>query len=68
MWTLLIISTVIGLDEPKVTRYDDYATALECQQAWYQVTSEFTEGEIAFCEGPKSIKGIQSEMAKKKTA
>ena len=53
MWTLLIISTVIGLDEPKVTRYDDYATALECKQAWYQVTSEFTQGEIAFCEGPK---------------
>ena len=52
MWTLLIISTVIGLDEPKVTRYDDYATALECQQAWYKVTSEFTQDEIAFCEGP----------------
>jgi len=53
MWTLLIISTVIGLDEPKVTRYDDYATALECQQAWYKVTSEFKQDEIAFCEGPK---------------
>ena len=53
MWTLLIISTVIGLDEPKVTRYGEYATAIECKQEWYKVTSEFTQGETAWCEGPK---------------
>ena len=51
MWTLLIIS--ISLNEPKVTQYDNYVTALECHQAWYKVTSKFTQDEIAFCEGPK---------------
>jgi len=51
MWTLLIISTVIGLDEPKVTRYGEYATAVECKQEWYKLTSQFTQGETAWCEG-----------------
>jgi hypothetical protein len=53
MWELLIISTVIGLDEPKVTRYADYTTAIECQQVWSELSREFTQGEIAVCEGPK---------------
>ena len=53
MWTLLIISTVIGLDEPKVTRYAEYATAIECVQDWVEISREFTQGEYAFCEGPK---------------
>ena len=52
MWTLFIISTVIGLDEPKVTRYAEYATVLECQQAWHSVTSKFTQEEIAYCAEP----------------
>ena len=50
MWTLWIISTVIGLDEPKVTRYDVYDDKATCYQAWYTVTSEFTQDETAFCE------------------
>jgi hypothetical protein len=53
MWALFVISTVIGLEESKVTRYAEYATALECQQALHSITSEFTQEEIAFCEGPK---------------
>jgi len=53
MWTLWIVSSVIGSTEPKVTRYEEYATALECQQDWYKLTSEFIQDEIAFCEGPK---------------
>ena len=55
MWTLLIVSMVFATAdemEVKVTRYGEYATALECQQDWYKVTSEFTQDEIAFCEGP----------------
>ena len=56
MWTLLIISMVYATDtqmDVRVTKYAEYATAMECQQAWYSVTSEFTQDEIAFCEGPK---------------
>ena len=56
MWTLLIISMVFVSDDEldvKVTRYAEYATAMECQQDWYKVTSEFTQDEIAFCEGPE---------------
>ena len=55
MWTLLIISMVYATDtqmDVRVTKYAEYATAMECQQAWYNVTSEFTQDEIAFCEGP----------------
>ena len=52
MWTLWIISTVIGLDEPKVTRYEEYVSKLECQVAWHEVTTEFTQGETAYCKGP----------------
>jgi len=53
VWTLLIISTVIGLHEPKVTRYAEYATAIDCVQDWVELSREFTQGEYAFCEGPK---------------
>jgi hypothetical protein len=53
MWTLLIISTVIGLDDPKVTRYADYATSIEYVQDWVEISKEFTQDEYAFCEGPK---------------
>lgn len=55
MWTLLIASMVFATAdemEVKVTRYAEYATAMECQQAWYAVTSEFTQDEVAWCEGP----------------
>lgn len=50
MWTLWIVSTVIGLEEPRWTRYAEFATKLECQQAWYEVTSEFTQDEFAVCD------------------
>jgi|MDSZ01.2.fsa_nt_gb hypothetical protein len=49
MWTLWIISSILGVEEPKWTIYGNYEEALDCYQAWYQVTSEFTEGEVAFC-------------------
>lgn len=51
MWTLWIISTVIGLEEPKVTRYAEFDHKETCYHAWYTVTSEFAEGETAYCEG-----------------
>ena len=52
MWTLWIISSVIGSAEPKLTRYETFEHKETCYHAWYEVSSEFTEGEIAFCEGP----------------
>ena len=53
MWTLFIISTVIGLDEPKVTRYAEYEYAWQCEDNWRLLNYEFKNNEIAFCEGPK---------------
>ena len=50
MWTLFVVSTVIGLEEPKVTRYAEFDHKETCYHAWDTVTSEFTEGEVAFCE------------------
>lgn len=68
MWTLIVLSTVIGIEEPKVTRYDDYASKMECHQAWHKVTSEFTEGEVAYCKLTKPKKPIyfgESKLPKK---
>ena len=52
MWTLWIVSTVIGSAEPKYTRYDEFDHKESCYHAWYTVTSKFTEDETAYCEGP----------------
>ena len=51
MWTLWIISNLMvnGIEEPKWTVYDIYKDQMECYQQWYKVSSEFTEGEVAFC-------------------
>ena len=50
MWTLWIVSSVIGSAEPKYTRYQEYETAMSChiEQAMQEV--HFTQGETAFCE------------------
>ena len=52
MWTLFIVSMTIGYDEPKVTRYAEFDHKESCYYAWHTVTSEFTEGETAYCKGP----------------
>ena len=49
MWTLFIVSAVIGLEEPKVTRYAEFDHFETCYHAWYEVTSKFTQEEIAYC-------------------
>tara|TARA_B100000900_G_scaffold361501_1_gene334237 strand:+ start:3392 stop:3556 length:165 start_codon:yes stop_codon:yes gene_type:complete len=49
IWTLWIISSITGLEEPKYTMYGNYEKAIECYQAWYEVTINFTEGEVAYC-------------------
>ena len=50
MWTLWIVSSIIDSTEPKYTRYAEYESKMSCEIAWYEVTSKFTQGEIAFCE------------------
>ncbi len=50
MWALFVISTVVGLEEPKVTRYAEFDTKHECYVEWYKITLEFTQNEVAYCE------------------
>ena len=50
MWTLFVVSTVIGLEEPRYTRYGEYEHWYQCQDDWRKLSNEFTEGEVAFCE------------------
>jgi hypothetical protein len=52
MWTLWIISSIIDSTEPKYTRYAEYESKMSCNIMWHLVTTEFTENEIAYCEGP----------------
>ncbi len=49
MWTLLIISTVVGLEEPKITYWNSYETQKKCLLERAVLTSTFTQGEKAFC-------------------
>ena len=52
MWTLWIISTIIDSTEPKYTRYNTYETKMSCHIEQAVVEANFTQGEIAYCEGP----------------
>ena len=49
MWTLFVVSTVIGLEEPKYTRYDEFEHFETCYHAQLKLEEEFTQGEKAFC-------------------
>ena len=50
MWTLWIISSVIGSAEPKYTRYETFETAMSCHIEQAVVEVNFTLGEEAICE------------------
>ena len=50
MWTLWIVSSVIGSTEPKVTRYAEFETTMSCHIEQAVVEENFTQGETAFCE------------------
>lgn len=50
IWTLWVISSIAGIEEPKWTMYDNYETAIECYQAWHEVTITFENEEVAFCD------------------
>jgi len=49
MWTLWIVSTVIGLDEPKITRYEEFEHPESCFHAEWKLEEEFTQGEWTIC-------------------
>ena len=50
MWTLFIVSTVIGLEEPKITRYAEVEHFETCEHIARDLETEFTQGEVAHCE------------------
>ena len=50
MWTLWIVSTVIGSAEPKWTRYDQFEHFETCEHAALVVEKKFTQDELAVCE------------------
>jgi hypothetical protein len=49
MWSLWIISVVLGSSEFKLTQYETYNTSMECAVEEALLESYFTESEIAFC-------------------
>ena len=49
MWTLWIISTVVGLEEPKYTRYETFETAMSCHIEQAVLETSLTEGEKVVC-------------------
>ena len=49
MWELLIISTIIGLEEPKVTRYHTFEHFETCWHVAESLELEFTQGEYTVC-------------------
>ena len=61
MWTLLIISTVIGLDEPKVTRYAEVEHFETCEHIAMKLEAEFTQGEYVVCDDGKRLKEKKDE-------
>ena len=50
MWIVWIVSTVIGLEEPRWTRYAEVEHFETCEHVARQLEAEFTQGETVFCE------------------
>jgi hypothetical protein len=53
MWTVWIVSTVIGLKEPKWTRYAEVEHFETCEHAAQQLEAEFTQGEYVVCDNER---------------
>jgi hypothetical protein len=49
MWTLWIVSSVIGSTEPKYTRYEEFETSTSCHIEQAVLETEFIQHEKAFC-------------------
>ena len=50
MWTVWIVSTVIGLEEPRWTRYAEVEHFETCEHIAMKLEAEFTEGEYVVCD------------------
>lgn len=50
MWTLWIVSSVIGSTELKVTRHAEFETAMSCHIEQAVLETMFENNEVAFCE------------------
>ena len=50
MWTLWIVSTVIGSAEPKVTHYAEFETAMSCHIEQVVLETMFENNEVAYCD------------------
>ena len=50
MWTVWIVSTVIGLKEPKWTRYAEVKHFETCEHIAIELEKEFTQGEYVVCD------------------
>lgn len=50
MWTLWIVSTVIGLEELRWTRYAEVEHFETCEHIAWKLESEFTQGEYVVCD------------------
>jgi hypothetical protein len=49
MWTLFVISMSPYMDEPKVTRYEEYTSQWNCNIALDELEQEFSYNEKALC-------------------
>ena len=49
MWTLWIVSSVIGSEEPTYTRSEPFETAMSCHIEQAVLETTFTEGEKVVC-------------------
>lgn len=56
MWILVVLSTMYGSDEVKLTYYDAYQTGNKCSIERAVLEATFTEGEQAVCVKHRSTK------------
>ena len=56
MWILVVLSTIYGSDEVRLTHYDAYQTANKCSIERAVLEATFTEGEQAVCIKHRSTK------------
>jgi hypothetical protein len=49
MWTLWIVSSVIGSAEPKLTQYETFETSMSCHIEQAVLETMFKNNEVAFC-------------------
>lgn len=51
MWVLVVLSTIYGSDEVKLTYYDAYQTQIQCEKELKKLKQEFKMNESAICVG-----------------